>query len=308
MIEQSPSWLDFIIITALIIASMIGIESLIQKSTLKSRNSVYSSKNNNFSNTETAYGSTLTTVDQLTEQLVELFFKLNETMKLTTNFYLSPQDILQLLGNRRIFPFDNSSSCETTYLGSICYIKIEITYTQGCKIFMGILNMSNAEKLNDNDRLVLEKITDIQKKIISPSMNSIQKERVVHDYLISTSKYDHENYLKNTIPPESYTPYGLLFNHVAVCQSYAETFMLFMILLNIECYMVTGKVKNEVLNSNNHAWNIVKINGKYFHVDVTFDNPIPYTIGMISHNYFNRSDDFMLKTHCWNFGQYPPCL
>jgi transglutaminase/protease-like cytokinesis protein 3 len=139
----------------------------------------------------------------------------------------------------------------------------------------------------------------------------LQKEKNIHDYLIATSRYDYENYQKGIIPEDSRTPYGLLFHHAAICQAYAETFMIFMTLANIECHMVVGTTNDENYrrgDQDKHAWNIVKIDKKYYHVDLTFDNPIPCIAGRVEHRYFNVSDKFMDKTHTWPKNQFPLCF
>lgn len=308
---QFSSWWEFMIAVILFIAPFIWFNSVIQQSASRLNKKTYQMEKNShsYNSSSQSSGNIITSMNQLTEQLVTQYFKLTETMHLTSSFNITPQELLDLLGNKRIFPFENSRSCETSIDGSICRIKIEISYTQGCKIFMSILNSENIEKLSETDQMVFDKIKDIHNKITNPLMDSLQKEKTIHDYLISTSKYDHENFLKDTIPAVSYTPYGLLYNHIAVCQAYSETFMIFMILSNIECHMVVGKaiVDGFVRINDSHAWNIVKIKGRYYHVDVTFDNPVPYVIGKVSHNYFNKTDDFMDKTHLWNTSQYPIC-
>lgn len=249
-------------------------------------------------------------IGDLQSKLVSEYFSLNENIEICTGFRISSQEILDILSSRRKFPFESACSCSVTQVEWNYYLKIHITFSQGCKIFMAIRNPEIINKLNVQDKQAYEKILLINSRIISPSMSSLEKEKTIHDYLISTSKYDHENYLKGTIPAESYTPYGLLFNHIGVCQAYAEIFMIFMLLTNIECYMVIGTT---LLNGGNdikdrtHAWNIVKINGKYFHVDVTFDNPTPYAIGAVGHKYFNVQDALMDKTHIWKVDEYPIC-
>lgn len=124
-------------------------------------------------------------------------------------------------------------------------------------------------------------------------MPSLEKARTVHNYLISTSKYDE----RKLVPKESYTPYALLFDHCAVCKAYAETNMIFMYLLVIECYMVVGKMRDSSETDAGHAWNIIKIGDKYGHVDVTSDNPDPKHFGKPIEKYFFANDTFMTLTH-----------
>lgn len=56
-----------------------------------------------------------------------------------------------------------------------------------------------------------------------------------------------------------------------------------------------------------HAWNIVKINGYYHHVDVTWDNQYSDSSSMPNYGYMNLSDDEIAKDHTWNKKHYPEC-
>ncbi len=249
-------------------------------------------------------------MDSIRARFVKEYFGMKEYISIYSSIEITPDEVIAIFDNKRIFPFQNGYKCKVTQFGRNYKIDINITYTQGCRIFLVVRDSRLYEKLNGQDEVVYEKITKIYNTIILPQMSDADKELKVHDYLISTSRYDNENFKNGIIPPESYTPYGILYNHIAVCQAYAETFMIFMMLANIECHFVIGTTTSGqyIENQNSlHAWNIVKINKQFVHVDVTFDNPVPYTIGIIDHTYFNVNDEFMKKTHKWNVNHYPNC-
>lgn len=142
---------------------------------------------------------------------------------------------------------------------------------------------------------------------ISDSMSEYQKERAIHDYLVQNTTYTYVRKKEGYSSPK-YTPYGALLDHKAVCQGYAEAFELMCACCNIKCYIVTGQATNKK-GTEGHAWNIVEIDGIWYHVDVTWDDPIPekYQNG-ISHEYFNVSDEFISTNHQWNEDDYPECL
>ncbi|WP_308779726.1 hypothetical protein [uncultured Clostridium sp.] len=56
----------------------------------------------------------------------------------------------------------------------------------------------------------------------------------------------------------------------------------------------------------NHAWNYIKINGKYYNLDVTFNDPVPET-NKRRDIYFKKSNEEMSTIHTWNKSQYPEC-
>ena len=69
--------------------------------------------------------------------------------------------------------------------------------------------------------------------------------------------------------------YGTLINQKAVCEGYAKAFKYIMDELEIPCILVCGTATNSVGVTENHAWNYVQIDGIWYAVDVTWDDPVP---------------------------------
>lgn len=287
---------------------------------LKGKSSSNSENNQNLkektsnNNEKYSYNKVAQNIDELESFIIKEYYCLNKQFSIITTFSILPEKVIEVIKDKKAFIFQNDCSCTVAslpYSDNRYKVDLDFTYTQGFKVFRTVLDNSLMIKLGVEDKQVYNEILKVFNNIISPNMSSLQKERIIHDYLISTSKYDYDNYKKGTIPDKSYTPYGLLFDYTAVCQAYAETFMIFMVLANIECYFVIGKAVPIDDNNNNkedlHAWNIVKINGKYYHVDVTFDNPVPKVFGNVSHKFFNLTDELMDKTHSWDVSKYPFC-
>lgn len=144
-----------------------------------------------------------------------------------------------------------------------------------------------------------EKAKTIISKIIKPGMTDLQKEKAVHDYIVNNVRYDEKNYDNNTVPDESYSPYGALIKGVAVCEGYAWATKLLLNMAGIESTVVSG---------GGHAWNIVKINGKCYHLDTTWDDPITSSgKNVLRYDYFNLSDAQIGKDHFWDRKAYPVC-
>ena len=60
--------------------------------------------------------------------------------------------------------------------------------------------------------------------------------------------------------------------------------------------------------TSDHAWNQIRLDGEWYCVDVTWDDPV--TSGRVSeqtaHRYFNVTSDFMRETsHQWNEAEVP---
>ena len=152
-------------------------------------------------------------------------------------------------------------------------------------------------------RAVNSKADDIIRSVIKTGMSQYEKELALHDYIVRNAKYDYINYKKGTIPNVSFTAYGVLINGVGVCEGYSAAFYKLLTTAGIECKLITG------VAGEPHAWNIVKIDGKYYHVDITFDDPVINggEIERVSHRYFNLSDSVMAKDHSWDRSKYPAC-
>ena len=140
---------------------------------------------------------------------------------------------------------------------------------------------------------------------IPTALSDEEKVLFVHDYLVYNCQYDHENYLAGTIPGDSYSAYGALINGICVCAGYSQAFTIIMDKLGIDSeYLVSS--------AENHAWNLVNLDGEWYHLDTTFDDPV-YTspmddrLGYVRHTYFLLNDAEMKADDChtsWNDG-YP---
>lgn len=118
------------------------------------------------------------------------------------------------------------------------------------------------------------------------------KIRAVHDYLIKKLEYDssvsHDNI---------YNIYGALINELTVCEGYARTFKYIMDDMRIECIIACGTAINSAGNMENHAWNYVKLDGRWYAIDVTWDDPVIIGNGYIGNDvkyryYLKGSRDF----------------
>lgn len=167
-----------------------------------------------------------------------------------------------------------------------------ITYT--CKVCVYNVSYSNQQ--------VAAKAKKVIQQTIKGNMSDAKKIKTIHDYIISNCAYDYNSYLKNQIPDTSFTPAGVLLKKKAVCQGYAETTKLFMDSLGIPCKMVVGTG-----NGGGHAWNLVQVGKKWYHLDVTWDDPVPDVKDRLRYEYFLVKDSVMAEDHNWNKNAYPKC-
>ncbi len=157
--------------------------------------------------------------------------------------------------------------------------------------------------LADRDQVILQACRDLLGEIITEEMSDYEKELAVHDWMIAWAEYDQAalSALPGAQPtPDSDNPYGFFTGRAAICTGYTSTFQLLMDLLDIECVTVEGTAYN---GTEDHAWNMVRLDGDWYCVDVTWDDPVSSTpvSPAAAHMYFNVTSDFMRQFgHQWD--------
>ncbi|MBO4592172.1 MAG: hypothetical protein J5684_06405 [Eubacterium sp.] len=141
------------------------------------------------------------------------------------------------------------------------------------------------------------------KENITDGMPDYEKELAVHDYLINTCDY------ASSISDEKdeFTAYGVMLNKKAVCEGYARATTLLLKLCNIETELISGKItdyKTGEVTDEKHVWNLVKIDGKWYHLDTTWDDPTNDEEG---HMYMNLDDSIISQNHEWDKSEYESC-
>lgn len=152
--------------------------------------------------------------------------------------------------------------------------------------------------LSEMDKKIYDTAVKVIDGIITDDMTDYEKELAVHDYIVTTTAYDEGNLdAINSTDKNSDNPYGLLINHKAICKGYATTFKMFMDMFEIPNKLITSKNAY----GGYHGWNMVELDGEWYYVDVTWDDPTPDVKDRPAlHKYFNVTEEF-LKTnkHEW---------
>lgn len=134
--------------------------------------------------------------------------------------------------------------------------------------------------------------TAIKKKAkeIMAEKNSVYgRIKLSHDFIIDTIKYDHRNNC-------SYSAYGGLYKGRTVCNGYALILYKLLNEMDIPCKFVTGYVDGSPKKL--HAWNIVKIKNKWYHIDCTWDDGDD---GRHYKDYFLKSSKKMSYDHTMDY-------
>ena len=173
--------------------------------------------------------------------------------------------------------------------------------------------------LSKEDKQVLEAAKAVFDQCVTPDMSDYDKELALYAWLTTHVSYDQSHYSKRGAPRTSYEPYGPLMKGKGVCLGYACTFQLFMDMAGIECITVTGAAFG---NRENHAWNMVKLDGEWYCVDSTWDlrgmdenfeeflafiQDLAQTQNLDRlYSYFNVTSQYLADTdHQWDYDSVP---
>ena len=151
----------------------------------------------------------------------------------------------------------------------------------------------NGSTVDSMVKEIENKRDEIVKTLVGSDYDKILK---AHDWLVDNVEYDttlSDSYIYNL--------YGALVSRKAVCEGYAEAFKYLMDYVGVPCILVVGSATNSNGDTENHEWNYVKINEKWYAVDCTWDDPIITGNGKITNNikykYFLKGADTINKNH-----------
>lgn len=142
------------------------------------------------------------------------------------------------------------------------------------------------------DLYVYQHTKTIVDDLITNEMDSHQIVKILYDYVVKNVEYDYTwTY---------YSAYEALQGQ-AVCQGYA--LLLFQLLekAGLESTIIRG----ELSDGNPHAWNMVYLDGHWYHLDATQDSTSYHIYGEIFYNYYALMDTQIGRSHLWRLGEYP---
>ena len=141
---------------------------------------------------------------------------------------------------------------------------ITITTSNFNKITIQIDKLYNDTEIS----AINEKINSFIKDNVTNDMTDTDKIKVFHDYLINNTKYDAEFNIetgKSTYATHPYNAYGTLFEGKAVCGGYSDAMAI---------YLDAIGIKNYKIASAQHIWNYVYVDNNWYHLDLTWDDPV----------------------------------
>ncbi len=179
------------------------------------------------------------------------------------------------INNYYVSPYNNYSLYNTT------------VSTSG-EIYLSVDKLYSNEKIEYLKKYVDETLEALKIKTDNPTKEDLRK---IHDFIINNVTYDDE-YDKNDLNSDSNNAYGALVLHKAICSGYTDAYAIFLDRLNI---------KNIKLPSDNHIWNYLYFDGKWYHVDLTWDDDEKHINNTSNYFMINTEQLFKLDKEKHNF-------
>ncbi len=184
----------------------------------------------------------------------------------------------------------------THYEGSDDAVELRLYYTDGKITDTMEGETLTAEADRDTIESQIEEFNDTVEDILDDIPVYASDEEMVkaiHDYIVDNTDYDEAaaELIDTDDMPPAYTAYGALCEGMAVCEGYAKSFQFLCYSVGINCAQVYGSGDGEP-----HMWNLVDIDGEWYHTDLTWDDPVGGD-GRVYYDYYNLSWDEMKKDH-----------
>ncbi len=199
---------------------------------------------------------------------------------------------------------------------TIAILAVSVLLLSGCNLTTNRFDKENSDKeydyremylnndtmdLTDKDLEAFNEATRIYNLYIKSCDNDFKKAVAAHDYIIRNCIYNVEAIDNDELTDDDFSEYGVFVKGRAVCEGYAKAYKMLMDIADIDCIIVTGTVGE---NDISHAWNMIKLDNSWYHVDVTYDDPNPETKEIV-YLYMNITDEIIEKDHKWNKNNTP---
>ena len=143
---------------------------------------------------------------------------------------------------------------------------------------LGKVTVTIERPYSTNDiKMINEKVNEIYKEIYNKNVSYEDNIKAFHDYIINNTKYDSDRSDNGVIRYKSDIAYGPLFQGYAICGGYTDLMQLYLEKMNLKNYRVSSYM---------HVWNAVEIRDKWYHIDLTWDDPVAIDgTDRLSHDY-----------------------
>ncbi len=140
---------------------------------------------------------------------------------------------------------------------------------------------------------MMKKMDKVAEKVISKfdeDTSTYEKILYIHDYIVDNTVYDESL-------NSAHSAYGAMVQGKAVCEGYARAFGYICSKAGIKTVNVVGKGTSPDGKTENHMWNKVYYNKKWYDIDLTWDDPVSVYVENSNYRYFMCGSKAFSKTH-----------
>ena len=193
------------------------------------------------------------------------------------NYKNCTKDVIELISNK-----DTLSNVNNFVHPYNSFETINASYDEYGQVDLTINKVYTEEDI----KVLNNKVQKIINKKIIKNMSNKKKIETIHDYIINNGKYATDKIRKKHPNKEYNKANDILLDGVGLCSAYSDAMALFLYEFGIDNYKIA---------SDNHIWNLVKINNKWLHLDLTWDDPVTQTGVQKLEDIFMLIDDKELK-------------
>lgn len=170
-------------------------------------------------------------------------------------------------------------------------------YKDSSMITMRPIYLFDKNKIRENQRAMTARVEKLVR--MAKDKNDCEKEQFIHNFICENVTYDK---LKKQYSHEILGPLG---QGIGVCEGIAKSVKILCDGLSIPCIVAISENNPEKNIKYRHAWNVIQINGVWYHLDATFDNSLGKK--EVRYDYFNLDDKNIFKDHEPVIYKIPTC-
>ena len=226
------------------------------------------------------------------EEMADAFYYYfsNFETNFTIEYEGSTADIKQILSRAT----EEATKRDTYIAGHLGNREIEYEYRRmDATIQVQQDYLTNVEQEKVVDSIVESLISTVKPE----QMTDFEKVKFVNDYIVKNTEYSEDSVAS------SHSAYAVAYEGKGVCQGYALFAQRLMQALGLESMYVVGEVY-----TGGHAWNLVKVDGEWYHIDMTWNDPVPDRGNGVRYDYFLLNDTDMREDHVWQEVDYPKAV
>lgn len=158
----------------------------------------------------------------------------------------------------------------------------------------------------NNHMKFLDECTFIANRITNSQADELQKEIAIHDFMVRNIRYGLCEADHNISEKLSQSAFSTLFERKGVCKGISMLFKCLADLVGLNVIVLDGEAYD--ITWAPHAWNLINIGGKFFHVDLTQDIVTYQNDRICTYDGLNMLDAEVATRYRWNKGKFPKCI